>query len=415
MFVPESSGRLHIASNRLCMNQEYDRLVRMKGPKKVLVALSTANAAARQKLRGIYRYVTEGHDWDVQLVRSAGELTVGTIREAERNGIDGYILSIPETHSVLGAIAHVTTPVVAVEIDFHAFASRREGILHLRTDNAGIGRAAAAHLTKLGHFRSFAFIPDEQNRYWSQARGAAFCEFLSAANAEVRSFEPPRQGADFARSLSTFLDALPKPVGVFAAWDYVAAQTLSTCRELGLSVPEQVSIIGVDDDEFVCESVKPSLSTILVDREKQGHDAAVALEALMRGRRQPQAPVCRVVRVVERESTAPLSPSGSLVERALRFIDRNVRQRLQPDDVARHLGVSRRLLDLRFAELASTTLAGAIRNRKLKEVERLLKTTSLSDTRIAAACGFANVNALRNLFRATRGRTMREFHASPAV
>ena len=241
MFVPESSEKMHIASNRLCMNQEYDRLVRMKGPKKVLVALSTANAAARQKLRGIYRYVTEGHDWDVQLVRSAGELTVGTIREAERNGIDGYILSISEAHSVLGALAHVTTPVVAVEIDFHAFASRRDGILHLRTDNAGIGRAAAAHLTKLGHFRSFAFIPDEQNRYWSQARGAAFCESLSAADAEVSTFVPPRQSTDFARRLSTFLDALPKPAGVFAAWDYVAAQALSTCRELGLRVTVDLS------------------------------------------------------------------------------------------------------------------------------------------------------------------------------
>lgn len=383
----------------------------MHGPKKVLVALPTANAAARQKLRGIYRYVAEGHDWDIQLVRSAEEMSAASICAAERGGIDGYIMSMPDSADALRQISKTQTPLVAIEIDHHVFGSRRAGIAYLRTDNVGIGRAAADHFRKLGHFRSFAFIPDLRNRPWSQVRGASFREALAASNVEVRTFTPPRESAESGRLLSAFLGKLPKPAGVFAAWDYVAAQTLSACRERGINVPKQVSIIGVDNDEFICESVKPALSTILVDREKQGYDAALALEALMRGHR-PHAPICRVLRVIERESTAPLSPSGTLVDRALHFIEENAIRGIEPDDVAQHLRVSRRLLDFRFAELGSKTIATAIRERKLKEVDKLLLTTTLSDTRIAAICGFKSVNALRNLYRSIHGRTMRTTHAN---
>lgn len=385
----------------------------MRSPKKVLVALPTANAAARQKLRGIYRYVTEGHDWDIQLIRNNEELTTSTIRNAEQGGIDGFIMSMPDAADALRQAARTTIPLVAIEIDPHVIRPRRRSIVHLRTDNVGIGRAAAGHFRRLGYFRSFAFVPDLRNRSWSQARGFGFTEALSHRQADVRIFQISKSNADIIQPLAAFLDRLPKPLGVFAAWDYVAAQTLSACRMHGLDVPQQVSIIGVDNDEFVCESTKPALSTILVDREQQGHDAAVALNALMCGRR-PQAPICRVARVIERESTAPLTPSGSLVERALDLINDHALGGLVPADVAQHLGVSRRLLDLRFAELGSDTLAAAIRARKLKEVRRLLQTTALSDVRIAAACGFRNANALRNLFRSLHGESLRSWRASNA-
>lgn len=142
------------------------------------------------------------------------------------------------------------------------------------------------------------------------------------------------------------------------------------------------------------------------DRESQGYAAAQALDALMHGIRRPPTPVCRVVRFIERESTAPLSPSGPIVDRANRYIAENAVKGISANDVAAHLGISRRLLDLRFRETGFTTVSRRIRNTKLDEVCRLLKTTTLNDRRIAERCGFENVNALRNLFRSTYGKTL---------
>lgn len=372
-----------------------------------------AHAAARQKLRGVYRYVAEGHDWDIRQIRSDEAFTPETVRTMVRDGIDGCIVSLPNCPDALRELAGTNIPSVAIEIDPHVFGPLWPRLSHLRTDNAGIGRAGAACLRRLGMFRTYAFVPDQANSYWAQARAVAFAEALADCGCPVETFCPATKAAESLSVLGDFLERLPKPVGVMAAWDIAAAQVISACRERKLQVPNQVSVLGVDNDEFICESVTPALSTILVDREKQGYDAAVILGQMIRGtRRRLAAPICRVATVVERESTAPLSPAAPLIKRALRFIEENALRGIRPDDVATRLGVSRRLLDLRFRQQRAGSLAACIRERRLKEVNRLIKMTDLSDVRIAERCGFANVNALRNLYRAKYGRSLRQSRAA---
>lgn len=381
--------------------------------KNIVVAVPIVNAAARQKLRGIYRFLSEGHDWDIRQIRTESEFTADSIRVMMRNGIDGCIVSMPNCHEALQALSATSIPTVAIEVDYHLFGKRLSNLSFLRTDNAGIGRAGANHLHNLGMFRSFAFVPDKQNHYWSQARAATFSETLLNFGHRVETFSPGDGNYDNVSELGDFLLRLPKPLGVMAAWDLTAAQVISVCRARKLHVPSQVSVIGVDNDEFICESVTPALSTILVDREKQGYDAAVILDKMMSGQhKRIAAPICRVLKIVPRESTASLSPAAPLIQRALQIIEDNALRGIRPDDVAKMLGVSRRLLDLRFHQQQVGTIAERIRQIRMAEVERLVCTTRISDVRIAERCGFANVNAMRNLYRVQHGQSIRHFRQS---
>ncbi|MBR1587818.1 MAG: substrate-binding domain-containing protein [Kiritimatiellae bacterium] len=201
---------------------------------------------------------------------------------------------------------------------------------------------------------------------------------------------------------------------VMAAWDYRAAQVISACRHAGIAVPMQVAVCGMDNDEFICDSATPRLTSIRADRDGQGYAAAAALDALIDGRvpRIGHAPF-RTATLVVRGSSAPLAPAASLVERALAFADENALSGIDAADVASHLGVSRRLLDLRFGQLGIPSISSALIARRLDEVKRLLSSTSFTLDQIAALSGFRNPDSLRNLFRRHFGISPRNYRKCP--
>lgn len=374
--------------------------------KSVLVAISLPHAASRQKLRGIYRYAARKSDWDISLVRSPSDLTTRLLDECASGKIDGFILSSDECSARIAQDAPLNKPIVAIEFGMDIPSARDSRMtVSLTTDNAAIGRMAANHFKSLGRFASFAYVPDEKGREWSKLRGHAFVDAVSSYGHHVEIYDVENEG------LPAFLLRQKRPVAVFAAWDFLAVNVIKACHEAGLAVPAQVSVLGVDDDDLICESVYPALSTILIDRVKQGFIAARTLDMMMKSRETVHAPgyICEPLKVVERESTAHVSTGTAVVERASRFIDDHALEGIGVDDVADAIRVSRRLLDLRFAESGLGSVAGIIRAKKLAEAKRLLKQTSLSDSRIAMRCGFKNVGTLRNLFRKTCGMSMRVY------
>ncbi len=378
--------------------------------KSILVAISSSHAASRQKLRGIYRYAVRKDDWDITLVRSAADLSDQMLEECANGRYDGCIISSEECARRIAETITLKTPIVVIEGeigDIIAQVRQTANTQVLTTDNMAIARTAAEHFRSLGRFASFAYIPDELGRRWSAIREKAFMDTVRADRCRKETYNPARE------SLVGFLTRLAPPVAVFAAWDFMAAKVVRACHAAGLSVPSQVSVIGVDDDDMICESVRPPLSTILVDRVKQGFVAAQALNSMMTSRKNAAAPtyVCRPLKVVERESTAHLSPGGGVVERARQFIADHVPDLIGVQDVADAIHVSRRLLDLRFAQSGTGSVSELIRSKKLALVKRLLRQTPLSDARIAARCGFKSVGTLRNLFRSAFGMSMRSWRA----
>ena len=372
------------------------------------------NTTGRQRLRGVYRYIAEGRDWDVRLLRAEAELTVPAIRQAEQDGAQGFLVCFHPERDTLAALSMARVPVVSFVAG--AAASRR-GFLRLPDeDNRRVGALAAEHFLSLGRFRSFGFVPDEDELFWSRQRLDGFRRRLGreARNLSVYRREACDAHSSDAHSLAAWLAALPKPAAVMAAWDYRAAQVISACRHAGIAVPVQVAVCGMDNDEFICDSANPRLTSIRADRDGQGYAAAAALDALIDGRvpRIDHSPF-RTATLVVRGSSAPLAPAASLVERALAFVDENAISGIDAADVAGHLGVSRRLLDLRFSQLGLPSISSVLVARRLDEVKKLLSSTSFTLDHIAALSGFRNPDSLRNLFRRRFGISPRNYRKCP--
>ena len=380
-------------------------------PCKVLVAVRMGNATGRQRLRGIYRYLAERGDWDVQLVRSEAELTPRYVQTACADGIEGFLVCFHPDGETLAALAASGVPVVTfadIPVQSHS-----RSFLRLPEENNNlIGETGARHFLSLGRFRSFGFVSDVDGLPWSRSRQEGFMQALGRRTQDFFPYVRVSGENDphDMQTLAEWIAMLPKPAAIMAAWDYRAAQVLSACRNMRLAVPSQVAVLGVDDEEFICEGVTPYLSSIRVDREGQGFSAASALDGMLHGKRRAaiDARPFRSVQLVVRRSTAPLAPSAELVARALAFIEGEARSGITVDDVADHLGVSRRLIDLRFQELGLGGVGEHIRMKRLEAARHLVETTRQSIAQIAATCGFVSPDSMRNLLRRHFGHSVRE-------
>ena len=373
----------------------------------VIVLVRLLYASGRGILSGIFSHLSGGHPWRVRLLQSDEEFTESVVAQAEESGVDGMILTLPGQSGALKRAVASPLPVVFVNLDGEMLRQRANAAL-LTLDNAAIGQEGARHLLSCGRFASFAFVHGRSiDNEWSLERSEAFRKTLAASGrpfAEYLPRESPGDDADV-RGLTEFLLSLPKPAGVMASFDARAAQILNVCASAGLDVPHQVAVIGVDNDETICYCSSPPLSSVLPDFEGGGRMVAEELEALMAKRhsQRPRALRIPVKKVIARESTAPLPPATALVEVALAYIRAHVQEGVTSRDVVRHLGVSRRLAELRFSELRGETIRAAIEHERLDRVRRLLRTTSLPIGRIAAETGFKSVARLSHLFRQRTG------------
>lgn len=382
--------------------------------RQIVVALRMVDAVGRARLEGLFRFLREGHPWDLHLVQSDAEFTPGFIRAAERTGVDGIIVSLTGSSRAMEFLAHSSIPVVAIDAgSTPPLSQRRQNITFITIDDAGIGTLGAEHLASLGSFRAFAFIHAVRPSVWSQRRGEAFHAALARMHLPATEYRSSPRASDLAdrQALANWLVALPKPAAVMAADDVRATQILDVCPRAGIRVPSQLAVLGVDDDELLCDYTVPPLSSIQFVNEEQGLLAGRELDLLMNARRPRAAKTIPWMfkRVVERASAVPVAPAARLVNKALAFIARNALSGIGVDDVVRHLGVSRRLADLRFRELENRTILQAILDRRFGELERRLLETDLPIRRLAAACGFGDVVHLTRLFRKRHGMTMREF------
>lgn len=370
--------------------------------KKVFIALRMAGIAGQDKLSGIFRYLGENHCWDIRLIRTAAEFTAASVRSAIREKFDGFIISIPDTEKSATGIATTDIPTVVMDIHSPILGQRTKQIAFVRNSSEQIGRAAANHLLSIGKCRSYAFVHNPSVMRWSIDRFGAFRATLRDNGFWCHELKTPEG-----------LEKLPRPVGVFAANDDRGYDVIEFCHANHLRVPEDVAVLGINNDTLICENCHPRLSSIQPDFEQEGYLAAELLTRLMSSPSdRPQADrtfFVGVKQIVRRESTADISPSGKLVQKALSYIQRNALKGISVEDVACHLRVSRRLADLRFRELQGTTIGETIIAFRLEEVKRLLRSTKVPIGAIAAACGYENANYLKNLFRKRFAMSMRDF------
>ena len=383
---------------------------------RVVVALRLSTQAGQRTLQGIYRYLTETRThWDIRIKRDSDEFGLENVARYPDWGIDGIIFGMCAPDDRLNAsvseIAAQKAPIVAVDVrDQPALDGRRGGVAFVNTDARSAGMEAANFFLRQGGYRSYGYVPDFRGRTWSTLRGAAFADGLKRKGFECARYEHPPLNRDYSGNFRKWIRELRKPTALFVACDDQAITVIEMCRLARLRIPDDVSVLGFDDDELIAESCDPTLSSIRPDHEQQGFIAASRLCALMSGEKDvPRHSELPILNISTRNSTRNESPTGVLVTGAMAYIAKNFRYGIDPAAVARHLNVSRRLLDLRFKEVSGTTVNAAIRDHQLTSVCDMLKRTKDPIDRISELCGFANSNYLKTLFKNRFGMTMRDY------
>lgn len=385
-------------------------------PPKVLVALMMSGKSGQDKLEGVFRFLQEGHHWDMRVIRTRKAFTPQVADTFRERGVSGLLFSLPADEEVEQRIERSDMPTVVIDsLDAKRLRNRTRNIAFVANDSRVIGARAAEYLLEQGVYRGFAYVGATRHYAWSQNRYEAFRDTLAARGFACRVFSDHvgEGSADWDRhrqALASWLRGLPKPCGLLAAYDDRGHQVLDTCYEAGINVPREIAVLGVNNDEIICRNTTPPLSSVQPDFEEEGYRAAALLDRLMRGEAVPSGPVlCGVRQIVCRQSTVPVSVSGKLVQKAVAYIQTHACRGIGVPDVACHLKVSRRLADLRFRQLQGRSILEAIRQCRLEEVRRLLVDTDLPIGVIGERCGYPNENYLKNLFKARFGLTMRDY------
>ena len=381
--------------------------------RQVVVFLHMSGASGRDMLSGIFTYAKGGRRWSINLANAAIKTADEVNALIARGRIDGIIAGeycLPDAPRLLAASG---IPLVYIGTKGEGDYARIKSISYVQNDEEGIGRLAANTFLKLGRYQSFAFVPARPGVAYSDRRQAGYVKRLKDAGASsITVFEPKAATGtpDDRSALVKWLTALPKPCAVYVAWDFRAIQVLEACRDAKIAVPEQVAVLGTDNDELLCDSAEPPLSSILPDHERAGFVAAERLDALMRGRNpRPRTIFVKVKNVMERETTHPVTASAHIVGKALAYIKQNATKGIGVPDVIQHLGCSRRLADLRFKENAGTTILKAITSRRMTTLKRLLRDTDMPINQAAKRAGFTCLKRLERLFRSEEGIAMHEW------
>jgi len=403
--------------NRLSPQWDLDKVAAMssilKRTPKVLVIQETCVQPGKDKLQGIFNYVHLYGPWHLHLIQSrAGEQTIRAL--ADWNEYDG-IIADQMAFEMADVLRQTRRPVVLMVHPDPALQApspfaRLSCILE---DSASVGETGADYFLAR-RYKHFAYVGEALDRNWSIVRGDAFRKRVEAAGYTCDLYSAPAASADWKaerKHLLLWLKGLPKPVGLMAAMDTRAHQVLDACAEAELRVPHDVAVLGVDNDELICNGSIPTLSSIQRDTLTCGFLAAQVLDSLMRkGARKKQLLSYGASRIVSRDSTrTEAAPTDLIAIRAREFIRINAGERIGVPDVVRHLHVSRRLAEMRFRAACGVSLLDEIQNARLERVKRLLSETDLSLSEICNRCNYQTDIHLRRLFKAHFGCSMREY------
>ncbi len=386
----------------------------------VVLWLPTSIKACREILRGVLQFVHFHGPWAVHLIDERG----GKHKPFDPVawGCTGMIVDMRDREQAERLLA-ARVPTVLSHVPDEMLAPKHpmSRMCRLQCENAPIGVKAAEHLLER-RYRHFAFVGEVNGVSWSEIRREAFCRRLAqdgfAGAVYPRLSKPERE--DFSREqakLCDWLKTLSKPVALFAANDARARQVLDSCMKTDFLVPQDIAVLGVDNDELICETAHPQLSSIQMTTERAGFEAARALDAMMRetpsGRRRSAIIIpFGFSHLVTRRSTETVQIADPLVARAEEFIRINAGVVVTVEDLVRYLHVSRRWLEKRFKIVMGRTVYAEILHVRLTRVQTLLRESSESIDAIADACGFASASHLGTLFRQHFGTTPAAYRRS---
>ena len=373
----------------------------------VALIIETSLAYGRAVLRGIARWVRENQPWSVFMEQRS-------LYDPAPRWLDSWkgdgIISRASSRQMASRIAALGIPTVDLNEEVTGL-----GLPTVANDHLAIGAMAAEHLLDRG-FRHFGFV-GYAGIDWSGRRAAGFAQAVRArgwgCQEHLKPVGPGGRRGDWERemaALARWVRELPRPVGVMACNDFRAVELLDACRRAGVAVPEDVAVVGVDNEDIACELAHPPLSSVVPDGERVGHEAAKLLAGMMRG----ETPATRELTVrplglAVRQSSDVAAIADPALAAALHHIRRHACEGATVEDVQAASGLSRSVLQRRFRAVLGRGVHGYLIAARLERVKRLLRETALTLPVIAQRTGFRHSEYLSTVFKRETGETVTRY------
>ncbi len=384
----------------------------MAGHFRIALLIGSSREFRRDLLRGIAAYARIHGPWSFYHQENTPRDNLPDWMEGwNGDGIIGRFESI----KLLEKIRGLNIPAVDV-FGLHQV----EGIPSFGNHARAAAEMGAAHLLERG-FEHFAFCGlrglhdsdrcEEEFVDYLQERGYKVHQLELPQSDNIRnSFDAESRGFKNEEVIARWIKPLPKPLGLMACYDLLAQQVLNACNQHEIAVPDDVAVIGADNDEILCELSDPPLTSIDPDARRIGYEAAALLERMIQGKQPPQQPILfPPSRIVVRRSTDVLALGDRMVATAVQYIREHAREGISVEDVLRQVPLSRSTLERRFAKYLGRTPKAEILRVQLAHVKQYLSGTDYKLSEIAELCGFSHVENMFHFFKAKTGITPGQF------
>ncbi|MCF2490070.1 DNA-binding transcriptional regulator [Dyadobacter sp. CY347] len=370
---------------------------------KIILLLDFAEEYSKSLMKGINTYSKEFGPWIFCRMPLFHRETVGIdgilkwALEWKADGIVGQLYN-----KDIEKIVQAGIPVIAQD-----FKERFAEIPNITGGYHEAGQLGADYFLKKG-FTNFAFY-GFNDIVWSRERAEGFEERLKKRGHKVHYFEHKKARSTELwyykpSSLSRWLKSLPKPIGLMTCDDNQGQHITEACRQLGIRIPEEVAVLGVDNDEMICDLSDPPLSSIALDAEKGGYDAAKLLDHMIKhGTSHYYDIIVKPVQVITRHSTDIYATNDDHIASSLKYIHQNIDKNLHVDEVVKQVPLSRRALEKRFLEITGYPIYKYIFNLRIEKFTQKLLDTDMSVFEIALDMGLTDSKNIARQFRQAKG------------
>lgn len=378
---------------------------------KVILLIDCASEFDRKLLRGIMKYSKENGPWlfyripsDFRWGADKEEWILDWAREWKADAIIGRW-----DEDKVNLLSRLNIPIV-----LQNNMSRSNIYSNLTGDYENTGRMAARFFKKK-LFTNFAFF-GIRNIIWSEERCAGFQDEVHKLKGQFFSYKIEPFGAFDRKAIITWLDKLPKPAALFCCDDAHALVITETCKMSNIRIPEEISLLGVDNDDLLCGISDPPISSIALDVENGGYQTCKLLHRMLAdGRNFPFNVVINPVGIIQRQSTSIYNISDPHVEKIIGFIDDHYSEEISMEALIKSVPLSRRNLEMRFKKETGTSLYQYLLINRIEHFAHLLITTNRPVIELACEVGFKDCSNIARIFKKYKGCSPLEFRQKNCV
>jgi LacI family transcriptional regulator len=371
--------------------------------KRIILLVETSREFGRQLIIGIARYSRLHGPWSFYKEQMGLKSSIPHLTSWKPDGI------IMRDSLIKNELIELKIPTILVQHDL----SCPKNLPVIKTDSPAIAKMASEHFIEKG-FKNIAFCGFD-NYEWSNRRKIHFCRYNTRAGFKTYIYKSPQnvQINDWEneqRHVSEWLRIIPKPVGILTCNDDRGQHIIEVCKRIGFKVPEEVAVIGVDNDPMICEIGDPPLSSIALNVEYAGYEAAKLLDQMIDKKRIDGHPILvSPTHIVQRQSSDILAVNDAEVASAIRFIKENAKDKILVRDVVKTTRVSRRTLEQRFLKTIHRSISDEIRRVRVEWISKLLIETDHPISQITSFFDFTDVEHISRYFKKEKGIGLREF------